>query len=27
VDSHNIEVNLIEDPLGIIPTGTWIDKY
>jgi phage-related protein len=21
-DSHNIEVNLIEDPLGIIPTGT-----
>jgi phage-related protein len=22
LDSHNIEVNLIEDPLGIIPTGT-----
>lgn len=21
-DSHNIEVNLIEDPLGVIPTGT-----
>jgi hypothetical protein len=22
VDSHTIEVNLIEDPLGVIPTGT-----
>ena len=22
LDSHNIEINLIEDPLGVIPTGT-----